>query len=123
MEPIAVIGFAFKLPGESSNENSLWQMLETGQNVSKDWPATRLNLGSFHDTSGQDQHGVRRFCQHKVDEADNFQLRARGGHFLAEDPAAFDAPFFSITAKEAAAMDPQQRFMLETAYLALENGS
>jgi acyl transferase domain-containing protein len=50
-------------------------------------------------------------------------LRARGGHFLEDDPAAFDAPFFSITAKEAAAMDPQQRFMLETSYLALENGS
>jgi acyl transferase domain-containing protein len=53
---------------------------------------------------------------------DNRQLKARGGHFIEEDPAAFDAPFFSITAKEAAGMDPQQRFMLETSYLALENG-
>jgi acyl transferase domain-containing protein len=34
----------------------------------------------------------------------------------------FDAPFFSITANEAAAMDPQQRMVLEASYRALENG-
>lgn len=35
----------------------------------------------------------------------------------------FDAPFFSITAKEAAGMDPMQRKLLEVAYEAFENGS
>jgi acyl transferase domain-containing protein len=49
-------------------------------------------------------------------------MKACGGHFLEDDPRSFDAPFFSITAKEAAAMDPQQRFLLEISYLALENG-
>ncbi|KAF2470531.1 polyketide synthase PksD [Lindgomyces ingoldianus] len=44
-----------------------------------------------------------------------------GSYFLNGDPAAFDAPFFSITAHEAAAMDPQQRWLLETSYRALEN--
>ena len=39
------------------------------------------------------------------------------------DPATFDAPFFSITAKEAASMDPQQRWALELAYHAFENGN
>lgn len=34
----------------------------------------------------------------------------------------FDAPFFSITAKDAAAMDPMQRKLLEVAYEAFENG-
>lgn len=47
----------------------------------------------------------------------------RGGHFLKEDLAIFDASFFSITASEAMAMDPQQRMLLETAYTALENGA
>ncbi|KAH7070080.1 hypothetical protein FB567DRAFT_598626 [Paraphoma chrysanthemicola] len=105
MEPIAVIGFAFKLPGGADDEDTLWRMVESGKNVSKDWPSSRINLNSFHDTNPQNHD-----C-----------LRARGGHFLEDDPAAFDAPFFSITAKEAAGMDPQQRFMLETSYLALEN--
>lgn len=45
----------------------------------------------------------------------------KGAHFLGEDPARFDAPFFSITMKEAAAMDPQQRIVLETSYRAFEN--
>ena len=50
------------------------------------------------------------------------QMNVKGGHFLVEDLAVFDAPFFSLTPAEAASMDPQQRWLLETAYRALENG-
>lgn len=50
------------------------------------------------------------------------QLHSRGAHFLEDDPGAFDAPFFSITAKEAAAIDPQQRLVLEASFRAFENG-
>ena len=46
----------------------------------------------------------------------------RGGNFVGENLAAFDAPFFSITPAEASCMDPQHRHMLETAYHALEDG-
>lgn len=42
---------------------------------------------------------------------------------MKEDLAAFDASFFSITADEAKAMDPQHRLLLETSYRALENGT
>jgi acyl transferase domain-containing protein len=49
-------------------------------------------------------------------------VNTRGGHFIADDPARFDAPFFSIQPAEAECMDPQQRFLLETSYHALENG-
>lgn len=41
---------------------------------------------------------------------------------MTEDPKAFDASFFSIMPKEASAMDPQQRWLLETSYHAFENG-
>ena len=50
------------------------------------------------------------------------QMNVRGGHFLKNDIAAFDAPFFTITPNEAKAMDPQQRIMLELVYESLENG-
>jgi acyl transferase domain-containing protein len=50
------------------------------------------------------------------------KVMTRGGHFIADDPARFDAPFFSIQPAEAECMDPQQRFLLETSYHALENG-
>lgn len=43
-------------------------------------------------------------------------------HPVNQDPAVFDAPFFSITAKEASSMDPQQRWALEAAYHAFGNG-
>ena len=46
----------------------------------------------------------------------------RGGHFLRDDIAAFDAPFFSMSPTEASCVDPQQRGLLECAYRALENG-
>lgn len=41
---------------------------------------------------------------------------------MTRDLAVFDAPFFGITAREAAAVDPQQRWALEATYHAFENG-
>ncbi|KAL8645570.1 MAG: hypothetical protein Q9226_007241, partial [Calogaya cf. arnoldii] len=48
-------------------------------------------------------------------------INLRKAHFLTQDPAVFDAPFFSIAPNEAKSMDPQQRLALEVAYEALEN--
>jgi len=50
------------------------------------------------------------------------QLNVRKGHFVNGNIASFDAPFFSIAPAEAACMDPQQRWILEIAYRAFENG-
>ncbi|KHO10995.1 hypothetical protein MAA_11386 [Metarhizium robertsii ARSEF 23] len=48
-------------------------------------------------------------------------LNTTHGFFLEQDVAAFDAPFFSVTAKEAAGMDPAKRLVLEVSYEAFEN--
>lgn len=50
------------------------------------------------------------------------QIPMSRGHFIKEDIRAFDAGFFSISHKEAQAMDPMQRLLLETAYHGFENG-
>ena len=50
------------------------------------------------------------------------QIPVRGGNFVRENIGAFDAPFFTISPKEAECMDPQHRRMLEVAYHALEDG-
>ena len=43
------------------------------------------------------------------------------GAFL-DDVAGFDPEFFGITEKEATAMDPQHRLLLETSWEAMEHG-
>lgn len=68
-------------------------------------------------------------------------MHIRGGHFLQEDIAHFDAPFFNFSSDVAAvrtssyelfllrtdvlyvqALDPQFRLQLESVYESLENG-
>ncbi|KAF1998108.1 polyketide synthase PksD [Amniculicola lignicola CBS 123094] len=105
MEQIAIIGMSFKLPQEAVDEAGLWDVLSTGRNVMTEWPQSRGNINAFYTTN----------------MSKNNMMYSEGAHFLKEDAAVFDAPFFSITAKEAASMDPQQRWLLETTYRALEN--
>ncbi|KAH8890390.1 hypothetical protein GQ53DRAFT_721621 [Thozetella sp. PMI_491] len=105
-DDIAIVGVSFKLPQGAENESNLWDMLEHRRNAMTEWPKSRISLDSFYD----------------ADPSSHNRLHGRGAHFLESDPAAFDAPFFSITAKEAAAMDPQHRMALEASYRAFENG-
>lgn len=105
MEPIAIVGMAFKLPQDTGDETNFWKVLETRRNLMSEWPASRGTVDSFYDGGSKKPN----------------TLHSRGAHFLKEDPTAFDAPFFSTTSKEAVAMDPQQRLVLETAYHAFEN--
>ncbi|KAJ8112206.1 hypothetical protein ONZ43_g5443 [Nemania bipapillata] len=107
MDPIAIIGLAFRLPGGIEDVSSLWDMLKHGRNLMREWPENRANIGTFY----------------RPDSGLKNTLYSKGGYFMDGDPAAFDAPFFSITPQEAAAMDPQQRWLLETSYRALENGT
>ncbi|KAK6949612.1 hypothetical protein Daesc_009695 [Daldinia eschscholtzii] len=102
-DDIAVVGFSFKLPQDVNDVSSFWEVLENKRNLMTEWPESRIKNGSF-------------------EASKEGNLRCRGGHFITDNPAAFDAPFFSVTAKEAASMDPMQRWTLEASYHAFENG-
>ena len=104
-DDIAVIGVAVRFPGDATSPEKLWQVLENGESQWSEIPKDRLNIDGFFHPSG-DRQGSISF---------------RGAHFLKEDVAAFDAPFFSIAAEDAKAIDPQQRMLLEVSYEALEN--
>ncbi|KAI0025053.1 hypothetical protein F4780DRAFT_768373 [Xylariomycetidae sp. FL0641] len=104
-DDIAIVGLSFKLPEDAVDDLSFWSSLEERKNFMKEWPETRINLEAFY----ENEPGGRN------------KLTSRGGHFLKGDFAAFDAPFFSITPKEAGAMDPQHRLSLEESYRAFEN--
>ncbi|MCJ1393516.1 hypothetical protein MMC18_006391 [Xylographa bjoerkii] len=105
LEPIAVVGLDLKFPQEATSTEDFWKMLKEGRSAMTKVPADRYNLDAFF----------------HPDPEHAGAMHVRGGHFLKEDIAAFDAPFFSITPAEAECMDPQQRGLLETTYRALEN--
>ncbi|KAH9986045.1 hypothetical protein F4779DRAFT_611951 [Xylariaceae sp. FL0662B] len=104
LEPVAIIGFAFRFPGDATSPEKFLKILEEKRCVMSEIPAERMNIDGFH---------VKKKCQ-------TDQINFRGAHFLNGPLGAFDAPFFSISSTEAAAMDPQQRGLLETSYHALE---
>ncbi|KAK1140322.1 Type I Iterative Polyketide synthase (PKS) [Aspergillus melleus] len=104
-EPLAVVGLACRLPGNSSSPTALWRFLERGGIASNDPPASRFNLKGHEDGSKRPK-----------------TMRSPGGMFLEYvDPADIDAQFFGLTRAEAIAMDPQQRQLLEVVYEGLEN--
>ncbi|KAF1967921.1 ketoacyl-synt-domain-containing protein [Bimuria novae-zelandiae CBS 107.79] len=105
MEPIAVVGFGLRFPHDAVSPETFWDLLMERKCASSDWPRDRINITAFKSSVPPEPSSIA----------------ARGAHFLREDPGLFDAPFFSITAPEAAALDPQQCLLLETTYQAFEN--
>ncbi|WIX99074.1 beta-ketoacyl synthase N-terminal-like domain-containing protein [Amycolatopsis mongoliensis] len=98
-EPIAVVGLGCRLPGGIDSPEAFWRFLDSGGDGIGDVPEGRWEtFAPASDLAG---------------------LPSRGG-FL-DDVAGFDAEFFGITPREAEAMDPQQRILLEVAWAALEH--
>ena len=104
-DPIAIIGMACRLPGNSNSPHALWTLLERGDCAIGRVPESRFNIKGHFDGSRKPN-----------------TLRSPGAMFLEDiDLAKFDANFFSIARQEAIAMDPQQRQLLEVVYECLEN--
>ncbi|KAI0849455.1 putative polyketide synthase [Daldinia vernicosa] len=104
-EPIAIIGMSCKFSGGASDPDKLWDLMAAGKTGWSEIPVDRYDLkGVYH------QNHERNSTTH-----------VRGGHFLDEDVAAFDAAFFNYSAEMAQAIDPQFRLQLESTYEALEN--
>ena len=105
MEPLAVIGFSARLPQDATSEEGFWNLLCEGRSARSEIPPDRFNINAFYHADPDRQDTIN----------------VKYGNFLKGDLGAFDAPFFSIQPTEAMSMDPQQRFMLEASYRALEN--
>ncbi|KFY81215.1 hypothetical protein V499_00041 [Pseudogymnoascus sp. VKM F-103] len=103
--PIAIVGIGCRLPDDATSPEKLWDMLMQKKSARRETPPDRFNIDAFN----------------HPDADRNGSINNRGGHFLAEDLAAFDAPFFSISPAEAISMDPMQRILLEVVYEAMEN--
>jgi phthiocerol/phenolphthiocerol synthesis type-I polyketide synthase B len=101
--PVAVVGMGCRFPGDVVGPESFWRLLLEGRDAISEVPADRWDGDAFYDP----------------DPLAPGRMTTKWGGFL-NDVAGFDADFFGITPREAAAMDPQQRFLLEIAYEALE---
>ena len=103
-EQVAVIGMACRLPGGIESPQQLWEALLRGDDLVTEVPADRWDADEYYDP----EPGVpgRSVC--------------KWGAFL-DDVGGFDPEFFGITEKEATAMDPQHRLLLETSWEAMEH--
>ncbi|GLA73933.1 type I Iterative Polyketide synthase (PKS) [Aspergillus tubingensis] len=104
LEPIAIIGYSCRLPGQVSSPSDLWELCTRGRSGWTPIPKDRWSVEAFHHPNAS-KPGTS---------------NQAGGYFLG-DISRFDAPFFNVSAQEAISMDPQQRFLLECTYEAMES--
>ncbi|SBW22654.1 type I polyketide synthase [Candidatus Protofrankia californiensis] len=93
-EPVAIVSATCRFPGGISGPEDLWRVVAEETDTVTGFPRDRgwpATEGSFPEVGG----------------------------FL-EDAGGFDAAFFGMGQREALAMDPQHRVLLETAWQALE---
>ncbi len=103
-EPIAIIGMACRTPGGANTPDAFWHLLSTGVDAIVEIPRDRWDADAWYDAD--------------PDAPGKTYVRA-GGFVSGVDQ--FDAAFFGISPREATSMDPQQRFLLEVTWEALEH--
>src|SRR6185295_2468796 len=104
VDPIAVVGIGCRFPGNVTGPESFWELLTSGQDAISEVPADRWDVDAYYDP----------------DPSAPGRMTTRWGGFIS-NAAEFDAEFFGIAPREAEAIDPQQRLVLEVAWEALEN--
>ncbi|KAK2603556.1 hypothetical protein QQS21_004236 [Conoideocrella luteorostrata] len=103
-EPIAIIGSACHFAGDVSSVPKLWDFLQYPREVQQDIPDSRfVTRGFYHERHTHPGHS-----------------NVQQGYLMRDDLSLFDAEFFGLSPAEAKAIDPQQRWLIETVYEGLE---
>ena len=102
---VAIIGLAYRFPGDMSDDSGFWAALEQGRNLVTEVSPERWATATLqHDRRAEPGRSIT-FSAGVLSKIEEF-----------------DADFFGISPREAAWMDPQQRLLLELAWEAMENG-
>ena len=102
--PLAIVGMACRLPGGVFDVKSFWELLASGRSGITEVPANRWNRERYY----------------HADTAVPNRMHSKWGGFI-EPLHGFDARFWGISPREAARMDPQQRWLMEVAWEAIED--
>jgi 6-methylsalicylic acid synthase len=103
-DPVAIVGMGCRLPGGIGSPAAFWTSLAGGLDAIRELPQGRWD----------------HYCAGGAEHAAAVRKASRRGGFLAT-VHEFDAPFFGVSPREAALMDPQQRMALEVSWEALEH--
>ena len=103
-EPVAIIGMAMRLPGDTYTAERYWEILETGFDAITDIPKARFDAKKLFTTDPNEPGKI---------------TLLQGG--FVKDIDQFDGSFFDISYAELENLDPQQRMLLEVSYEAIEN--
>ncbi|MEM7032085.1 MAG: SDR family NAD(P)-dependent oxidoreductase [Chloroflexota bacterium] len=104
-KPVAIIGMACRFPGGVNSPDDFFDLIVNKTDAIVEVPADRWNHKRFFHS----------------DEKKPGKTYAKFGGFLQEDIYAFDPLFFGISPREAEVLDPQQRYLLQVSYEALED--
>ena len=106
-EAVAIVGCGVRLPENIHTTEDLWQLLKDKKSAVRKIPADRFDVDAIYHPDGSTVG----------------KTNARYGTFLSNDVRSFDAPFFSISPREAKCLDPLQRMVLEVVYEAFEQAA
>ena len=105
-EPIAIIGMSGTYP-DAPDLDAFWENLFAGHDAVREIPEDRWSLDGFFEADPDEA----------VAQGKSY---SRWGAFL-DGFADFDPLFFKLSPRDAAAMDPQERLFLTSAWQALED--
>lgn len=101
---IAIVGIAFRFPGDLADNSSLWKALTQKKDLVTQVPDDRWANSEFRHPKRSEPGRSITFSAGVLSRIDEF-----------------DAGFFGISPREAAWLDPQQRLLLELSWEAMEN--
>lgn len=104
-EPIAIIGMGCRFPG-ANNPDAFWDFLKRGGDAIGEIPQERWDVDAYYDP----------------DPTVIGKMYTRFGGFI-DHFDKFDASFFGMTPREVTNLDPQQRWLLEVSWEALEHAA
>src|SRR6476620_1806821 len=106
-DKIAIVGISCRFPGGANSIDEYWNLLVNGEDGVSDVPENRWELEKYYDE----------------DKTAPGKMYSKKAGFLNINIDEFDARFFNISPKEATALDPQQRMVLELTWEAFENAN